>query len=278
MTSPPSPTQSEQHLINDPLIVVDGVTKSYRGRRSITHALDTTSLEIAEGEFVSIIGPSGCGKSTLLMMIAGLIPPTEGRILVGGEEVASPIDDVGIVFQEDLLLQWKSTLDNVLMQGAFRDVARDRLRERAVEMLEMVGLTEFADSYPHELSGGMRQRAAICRALVHNPSLLLMDEPFGALDAMTRDQMALDIQAMWADTQATVFFITHSITEAVMLSDRVLVFGPPPGALVDEVRVDLPRPRHLSVREDPRYAALVGRIRTRLEDMGVIRDFTTAET
>ena len=260
-----------------PLIVVDSVTKSYRGKRSITHALDTTSLEIAEAEFVSIIGPSGCGKSTLLMMIAGLIPPTEGRIFVGGEEVVSPIEDVGIVFQEDLLLQWKSTLDNVLMQGAFRDVSRDQLRERAVEMLAMVGLSEFLDSYPDELSGGMRQRAAICRALVHNPSVLLMDEPFGALDAMTRDQMALDIQAMWAETESTVFFITHSITEAVMLSDRVLVFGPPPGVLVDEVRVDLPRPRHLSVREDPKYAALVGRIRTRLEDMGVIRDYTTVE-
>jgi len=260
-----------------PLIVVDSVTKSYRTKRSITHALDATSLEIAEGEFVSVIGPSGCGKSTLMMMIAGLIPPTEGRIFVGGEQVVSPIDDVGIVFQEDLLCQWKSTLDNVLMQGAFRDVSRDQLRERAVRMLERVGLSEFADSYPDELSGGMRQRASICRALVHNPSLLLMDEPFGALDAMTRDQMALDIQAMWADTQSTVFFITHSITEAVMLSDRVLVFGPPPGVLVDEVRVDLPRPRRLSVREDPNYAALVGRIRTRLEDMGVIRDYTTAE-
>lgn len=259
------------------LIVLDSVTKSYRGRRSITHALDATSLEIAEGEFVSVIGPSGCGKSTLMMMIAGLIPPTEGRIFVGGEEVTSPIDDVGIVFQEDLLCQWKSTLDNVLMQGRFRDVSRDQLREHAVRMLEMVGLSEFADSYPHELSGGMRQRASLCRALVHNPSVLLMDEPFGALDAMTRDQMALDIQAMWADTQSTVFFITHSITEAVMLSDRVLVFGPPPGQLVEEVVVDLPRPRRLSVREGSEYAALVGRIRTRLEDMGVIRDFTTAE-
>ncbi len=263
-------------MVQDPLIVVESVTKSYRGKRSITHALDTTSLEIAEGEFVSVIGPSGCGKSTLMMMIAGLIAPTEGRIFVGGEEVSSPIDDVGIVFQEDLLCQWKSTLDNVLMQGAFRDISRDQLRVRADEMLEMVGLTEFANSYPDELSGGMRQRAAICRALVHNPSVLLMDEPFGALDAMTRDQMALDMQAMWADTKSTVFFITHSITEAVMLSDRVLVFGPPPGALVDEVLVDLPRRRHLSVREDPRYAALVGRIRTRLEDMGVIRDYTTA--
>lgn len=271
-----STSESDSVRGSDSLIVVDSVTKSYRSKRSITHALDATSLAITEGEFVSVIGPSGCGKSTLMMMIAGLIAPTEGRIFVAGEEVSSPIDDVGIVFQEDLLCQWKSTLDNVLMQGAFRDISRDQLRVRADEMLEMVGLTEFANSYPDELSGGMRQRAAICRALVHNPSVLLMDEPFGALDAMTRDQMALDMQAMWADTKSTVFFITHSITEAVMLSDRVLVFGPPPGALVDEVQVDLPRPRHLSVREDPRYAALVGRIRTRLEDMGVIRDYTTA--
>ncbi len=277
MTQTPEVSRRGGDETRDALIVVDSVVKSYRGKRSITHALDTTSLEIAQGEFVSVIGPSGCGKSTLLMMIAGLIPPTEGRIFVGGEEVTSAIDDVGIVFQEDLLLQWKSTLDNVLMQGAFRDISRDQLRERAVGMLEMVGLSEFADSYPDELSGGMRQRASICRALVHNPSVLLMDEPFGALDAMTRDQMALDIQGMWADTQSTVLFITHSITEAVMLSDRVLVFGPPPGRLVEEVVVDLPRPRHLSVREDPEYAALVGRIRTLLEEMGVIRDYTTAE-
>jgi NitT/TauT family transport system ATP-binding protein len=258
-----------------PFIVLDGVTKSYRGRRTVTHALDSTSLHINRGEFLSVVGPSGCGKSTLLMLVAGLLMPTEGQITVAGEFVTSPITDVGVVFQEDLLLEWKSTIDNILMQGAFRHFPKNSLRQRAHDLLDMVGLSEFTDVYPHELSGGMRQRASICRALVHNPALLLMDEPFGSLDSMTRDQMALDIQRMWADTGATVLFITHSIPEAVMLSDRVLVFGPPPGRIVDELVIDLPRPRHLSVRENPEFGASVVRIRSHLERMGVIQDHTS---
>jgi NitT/TauT family transport system ATP-binding protein len=257
-----------------PFVKAEGLTKSYRATSTITHALDETSFEIQRGEFLSVVGPSGCGKSTLLMLVSGLAEPTSGTVEIAGKRVTAPVSDAGIVFQEDLLLEWKHTIDNILMQGAFRDLPKDTLRRRAEQLLEMVGLTEFANVYPHELSGGMRQRASICRALVHDPPLLLMDEPFGALDAMTRDQMSLDIQELLAGSGATVLFITHSIAEAVMLSDRILVFGPPPGRVVDEVVVDLPRPRHLSVRETPEFAAISGRIRSRLEAMGVIRDRT----
>ncbi len=256
----------------EPFIRVTDLSKSYRAKSTITHALDKTSFTFRRGEFLSVVGPSGCGKSTLLMLISGLTQPTTGAVEIEGERVKSPISDVGIVFQEDLLAEWKHTIDNITMQGAFRKIPKDRLRRRAVELLDMVGLSEFADVYPHELSGGMRQRASICRAIVHEPPLLLMDEPFGALDAMTRDQMALDIQTLLEGLGTTVLFITHSISEAVLLSDRVLVFGPPPGRIVDELVVDLPRPRHLSVRETPEFAAITGRIRSRLEDMGVIRD------
>jgi NitT/TauT family transport system ATP-binding protein len=259
-------------LKDETFIRVRDLSKSFRSKTTITHALDTTSFDIRRGEFLSVVGPSGCGKSTLLMLMSGLTGATTGTVEIDGRPVTSPVSDLGIVFQEDLLLEWKRTMDNILMQGAFRDGSKRSLRSRAEELLEMVGLSDFADKYPHELSGGMRQRASICRALVHAPPLLLMDEPFGALDAMTRDQMSLDIQDLLAGTDTTVLFITHSIAEAVMLSDRVLVFGPPPGYIVDELVVDLPRPRHLSARETPEFAALSGRIRTRLQEMGVIRD------
>ncbi len=263
------------NLQDETFIRVKDLSKSFRSKTTMTHALEPTSFDIRRGEFLSVVGPSGCGKSTLLMLISGLTQPTTGTVEIGGRPVTSPVSDVGIVFQEDLLLEWKHTIDNIVMQGSFRDMSKRSLRPRAKELLEMVGLTDFADKYPHELSGGMRQRASICRALVHAPPLLLMDEPFGALDAMTRDQMTLDIQDLLAGTGTTVLFITHSIAEAVMLSDRVLVFGPPPGYVVDELVVDLPRPRHLSVRETPEFAALSGRIRSRLQEMGVIQDRTT---
>lgn len=271
-TVPEASTLIHDDRASRPFVSAVQLSKSYTAKTTITHALDETTFSVGRGEFLSVVGPSGCGKSTLLMLVAGLAKPTAGTVEVDGKVIISPIRDVGIVFQEDLLLEWKHTIDNVLMQGAFRDTPKEPLRKRAVELLDMVDLSEFADVYPHELSGGMRQRASICRALVHEPPLLLMDEPFGALDAMTRDQMCLDIQDLLHGTHTTVLFITHSIAEAVMLSDRILVLGPPPGHIVDEVVVDLPRPRHLSVRETPDFAAITGRIRTRLEQMGVIRD------
>jgi NitT/TauT family transport system ATP-binding protein len=269
------PNAPARNVGTDPFIRVTDLSKSYKSKTTVTHALEPTSFDMRPGEFLSVVGPSGCGKSTLLMLIAGLSQPSTGLIEVNGERVTSPISDVGVVFQEDLLCEWKHTIDNILMQGSFRGESKQQLRPRAEKLLDMVGLSEFADVYPHELSGGMRQRASICRALVHQPPLLLMDEPFGALDAMTRDQMSLDIQDLLSSTGTTVLFITHSIAEAVMLSDRVLVFGPPPGRIVDELVIDLPRPRHLSVRETPEFAAYTGRIRSTLEAMGVIRDSTT---
>lgn len=254
------------------LIEVRDVSKVYRSRKGRIHALAETSFNTHQGEFLAVVGPSGCGKSTLLMLIAGLLTPTAGSIRVGGELVEEPVTDVGVVFQEDLLMEWKHALDNVLVQGKFRGLPMKPLEARARELFRMVGLSDFLDVYPFELSGGMRQRVSICRALVHDPPLLLMDEPFGALDALTRDQMAVDLQRLWKDTDTTVLFITHSITEAIFLSDRVLVFGPQPGQIVDQVEVDLPRPRRLAIRESPEFGELVRRVRDQLSRMGIIRD------
>jgi NitT/TauT family transport system ATP-binding protein len=254
------------------LIDCSDIEKTYRTKNGDVQALVPTSLHVNEGEFVSVVGPSGCGKSTLLMLIAGLLPVSGGRISIGGHEVKRPYTDLGIVFQEDLLMEWRRAMDNVLLQGEFRGLSLANLRPYAEELFEMVGLSEFGQKYPYELSGGMRQRVAICRALVHNPPILLMDEPFGALDALTRDQLNLDIQGIWARTSKTVLFITHSISEAVFLADRVLVFGPRPGRIVDEINIDLPRPRHLDVRETPRFGELARRIRGQFESMGILRD------
>lgn len=257
---------------NRPIIEATDVTKVYQTRQGPVKALSPTSFDVEDGEFISLLGPSGCGKSTFLMLISGLLPCTDGNIRVGGKDVSKPLTDVGVVFQQDLLMEWKLALDNVLMQGEFRGIPKSKLRPRALELLEMVGLSGFENKYPHELSGGMRQRVSICRALVHEPPLLMMDEPFGALDALTRDQMNLDLQRISRGREMTVFFITHSITEAIFLSDRVLVLSPRPGKIVDDITVDLPRPRHLATRETPEFSALVRRVRERFESMGVIRD------
>lgn len=253
-----------------PAVQVEEVSKTYRARRKTVRALLPTSFSINSGEFVALVGPSGCGKSTLLMMIAGLRGQTSGKILVDGKPVESPLTDIGIVFQRDLLMEWHRILDNILMQAVFRGIPKEKLRPRARELLEMVGLKNVEDRYPHELSGGMRQRVAICRALVNDPPLLLMDEPFGALDALTREQMTLDIQDIWSGTGKTVLFVTHSISEAVFLADRVLVFGPNPGRVVEDIRIDLPRPRNLSMRGEREFSDYTRKIRTRFEEMGVI--------
>lgn len=254
------------------VIQLSEVTKSYKTEKTIIHALAATSLSVAPGEFVSIVGPSGCGKSTLLKLVAGLLPVSSGTLVVNGQEVTEPVVDAGVVFQSDLLMDWRTVIENVMIQGEFRKLDKKRTRARAKELLEMVGLTDFADNYPHELSGGMRQRVSICRALLHEPSLILMDEPFGALDAMTRDQMAVDIQKILKTTGSTVLFITHSIAEAIFLSDRVFVFGNAPGQVVDEVKVDLPRPRRMAVRETTEFGTNVQRVRNRLSAMGIIRE------
>lgn len=256
----------------NPLIELRDVEKFYQGANGPIRALAPTSFEVNQGEFLSLVGPSGCGKSTLLMLISGLLGASRGSVRVNGAAVTHPVTDLGIVFQDDLLMEWRSALENVLIQGEFRGLPKKRLKKKAMELLKLVGLTEFMDSYPYQLSGGMRQRVSICRALVHDPPLLIMDEPFGALDAMTRDQMSLELQQIWHGTNKTVVFITHSISEAIFLSDRVLLFGPRPGRVVDDISVDIPRPRRLEMQETAEFGVLMKRIRMQLEEMGVIRD------
>ena len=235
-------------------------------------ALDGLSFDVRHGEFLSIVGPSGCGKSTLAMLIAGLMRPSSGLVALGGRTVDRPQTNLGIVFQNAVLLAWRSALDNVLLQVEMRGLDARQYRHRAMDLLASVGLEGFERRLPHELSGGMKQRVAICRALIHDPPLLLMDEPFGALDALSRDQMTLDIQGICARGGKTVLFITHSITEAVFLSGRVIVMTPRPGRIDGIFDVELPRPRRLAVREDPAFAGYTRQIRDRFMAHGVLRD------
>jgi NitT/TauT family transport system ATP-binding protein len=236
-------------------IALAGVAKTFRRGTKETRALDPIDLAIGAGEFVAIVGPSGCGKSTLLRLVAGLIPASAGTVTLSGRRVTQPQTALGIVFQSPVLLEWRTILDNVLLQLELRSLDRESRRERALALLASVGLSEFADRYPRELSGGMRQRAAIVRALIHDPPLLLMDEPFGALDALTREQMRIDLEALWLATRKTVVFITHSIDEAVLLADRVVVMSARPGRIERVLTVDLPRPRGLDGRKAPAFVA-----------------------
>ncbi|CAG1001293.1 sulfonate transport system ATP-binding protein [Burkholderiales bacterium] len=229
-------------------VALAGVTKTYRRDGRETHALDAIDLSIRAGEFLAIVGPSGCGKSTLLRIVAGLHLGTSGETRVAGRIVDRPQTDLGIVFQSPVLLAWRTAIDNVLVQVELRGHDPRAYRDRAQKLLEQVGLGDFADRFPHELSGGMRQRVAIARALIHDAPLLLMDEPFGALDALTREQMRLDLEALWLATRKTVLFITHSIDEAVLLADRVVVMSPRPGRVERVFTPGLPRPRGLEAR------------------------------
>ena len=237
-----------------------GVGKTYRRHGRETHALERVDLAIREGEFLAIVGPSGCGKSTLLRMVAGLHLPTVGEIRVAGRIVDRPQTDLGIVFQSPVLLDWRTALANVLVQVELRGLDPRAYRERALRLLAQVGLRDFADRHPHELSGGMRQRVAIARALIHDAPLLLMDEPFGALDALTREQMRLDLEALWLATRKTVLFITHSIDEAVLLADRVVVMSPRPGRIERVIDIHMARPRGLEARREPEFRAATDEI------------------
>jgi NitT/TauT family transport system ATP-binding protein len=239
-------------------------------------ALDDVSLNIGQSEFVSLVGPSGCGKSTLLLAVAGLTPHTRGSIQIGGTSVLKPYTDLGIVFQEPLLLDWRTVLGNLMLQAEIRRLDGAVYRRRAEALLEQVGLGQFKSRLPHELSGGMRQRAAICRALLHDPPLLLMDEPFGALDALTRDDMNLGLQDIWLQSPKTVLFVTHSISEAVFLSDRVAVMSPRPGRIAEILDIELPRPRDLSVRETPAFVEYARNIREVFTALGVLRGGVSA--
>jgi NitT/TauT family transport system ATP-binding protein len=246
-------------------IALNDVGKSYGKGSQAIPALDGVTLEIARGEFLSILGPSGCGKSTLLMMIAGLVPPSRGTIAVEGQRVTKPLTDIGIAFQQDLLFDWRTVLGNVMVQAYMRGLDRDASRTRAKTLLERVGLGDFENRRPWELSGGMRQRVAICRALLHGASVLLMDEPFGALDALTRDQMNLHLQTLWMAERPTAVMVTHSISEAVFLSDRVIVLSRRPGKLVHELHVDLPRPRTVEMRDMAEFVRFQRELRLAIE-------------
>jgi NitT/TauT family transport system ATP-binding protein len=256
-------------------IDVRGVGKVYGSGTGGIVAVENIDLAISPGEFVSVVGPSGCGKSTLLRMIVGLVPVSAGAISVFGKAVHGPVTDCGIVFQQPTLLEWRSVLENVLFNVDMRGLKPAAYRERAMQLLETVGLSEFADKRPHELSGGMKQRTAIARALVHEPPLLLMDEPFGALDALTREQMRLDLERIWLETKKTVLFITHSIDEAVLLSDRVVVMSPRPGRIETVVPIDLQRPRALAARKNSRFNVAVDAITEIFLARGVLQRGTS---
>jgi NitT/TauT family transport system ATP-binding protein len=253
-----------------PLITVTDVAKTYRTRDGDVESLKPLTFDIAAGEFMAIVGPSGCGKSTLLKMIGGLLPVSQGRIALNGRDVSGPPDDVGIVFQSPVLLAWRTVLANVMLQIEMRHLPRAQYLPKAQALLRMVGLHDFERKLPWQLSGGMQQRASICRALVHDPAVLLMDEPFGALDAMTRERMNLELQRIWFETRKTVLFITHSIPEAVFLADRVLVMTERPGAIAAIYDVPLPRPRSLAVMGDPTFVALTQTIRKHFYSQGTL--------
>jgi NitT/TauT family transport system ATP-binding protein len=241
-------------------IALQGVRKVFGQGEDAVIAVDGVDLEFGAGEFVSIVGPSGCGKSTLLRMIVGLAPVSAGRISIFGRPVQGPVTDCGIVFQQPVLLDWRTVIDNVLFNIDMRGLDPAVYRPKAEALLEAVGLGEFKTKRPYELSGGMKQRAAIARALVHEPPLLMMDEPFGALDALTREQMRLDLERIWLATEKTVVFITHSIDEAVLLSDRVVVMTPRPGRLETILEIRLDRPRGIAARRQPAFAGAVDAI------------------
>jgi NitT/TauT family transport system ATP-binding protein len=229
-------------------VLVDGVEKTFHSKAGPVRALANLSFSVRRNEFITIVGPSGCGKSTIVKIVSGLLAPSTGRVEVFGQPVSEPRPDVGMVFQSPRLLKWRSVLDNVLLPIEILRRRRRDYEAKAMDLLKLAGLQDFATMRPHELSGGMQQRVAICRALVYDPTLLLMDEPFGALDALSRDFMNVELMRIWSEHKKTSLLITHSIPEAVFLADRVLVMSGRPGHLVADVAVDLPRPRHPRIR------------------------------
>ncbi len=233
-------------------------------------AIREASFAVSEREFVSIVGPSGCGKSTLLKIIAGLTPPSAGELLISGTVVEGPRRDIGVVFQNPVLLPWRNVLENALLGIEVLGLDRATYTARALDLLQLVGLKGFERKYPAELSGGMQQRCAIVRALLHDPQLLLMDEPFGALDALTRENMALELLRIWSASPKTVVFVTHSVTEALFLSDRVLVFSFRPGRILETVTVDLPRPRYLDMTGASSFVEKASHIRSLLGVQGEV--------
>src|ERR1700674_358878 len=253
-------------------ISVEQVSKRYKSRSGEVAALDPISFGISSHEFVSIVGPSGCGKTTLLMIMSGLLSQTTGSVRIGGRIVRGPYTDLGIVFQHDALLDWRNAKQNVMIQAEIRGLDRAAFEPRARELLAMVGLAGFETIYPHELSGGMRQRVAICRALLHDPPILLMDEPFGALDALSREQLNIDLLRLWQEMRMTVLFVTHSIPEAIFLSDRVIVMSPRPGRIEADILIDLPRPRRLGLRQTAAFNDFTREVTAVFKKVGVLQE------
>jgi NitT/TauT family transport system ATP-binding protein len=242
-------------------VSVEGLTQTFE-RRTVIERL---SFDVRENEFLSIVGPSGCGKSTTLRILAGLVRPTSGTVLARGREVAGPLPDAAMVFQSPVLLPWRRTIANILFTAEMAGRDRAAYRGRAEELARLAGLEGFERSYPHELSGGMQQRVSICRALLLDPALLLMDEPFGALDILTRERMGFELQRIWSATKNTVVFVTHSINEAVWLSDRILVMTARPGTVKGIVPVELARPRSSETLKDRRFVELTAVVRDLVE-------------
>jgi len=258
-------TQPQAAGRGQPLVEVSGLGKTYRGRLKSVTALAGVDLEVRAGDFVSVVGPSGCGKSTLLKILAGLIPKSSGSVRLSGAEVDGPSRSVGVMFQTPVLFAWRTVLDNILLPIEIFKLDKRQYADRAKELIAMVGLEGFAESYPRELSGGMQQRVALCRLLVYQPEILLMDEPFGALDEFTRESLDLELQSLWSSQGLTVVFVTHHLSEAVLLSDRVAVMSGSPSRISDVVEIDLPRPRQVEMMKTPRYSELLFTVRGGLD-------------
>lgn len=253
-----------------PFIRATDVGKTYATAGDDVVALTDVNIHIDQGELVVIVGPSGCGKSTLMRILAGLAAASSGEIWMGEDRIQGPRRDVGVVFQSAVLFPWRTVLENVLLPIDIQKLGRKKMTGRARELLALVGLQDFENRYPAELSGGMQQRVGIARALAHDPAILLMDEPFGALDAMTRDHMNVELQRLWAASHKTIVFITHSIPEAVFLADRVVVMTPRPGRIAEVLRIDLPRERTLDMMSSPEFGEYVRRIRQHFGSTGAI--------
>ena len=255
----PAPQDAEARVMID----VDNVGKRFaaRGDAAAFNALEDVSMQVRQREFVSILGPSGCGKSTLLRMVSGLVPCDAGEIRVDGRSITAPVPEIGVVFQTSNMLPWLTVGDNIRLGAKLRNLPTVKTEARLPGLLDTLGLTQFVDRYPHELSGGMRQRAAIGQILLLEPRVMLMDEPFGALDALTRDKLNVELLRIWQQSTLTVLLVTHSIHEAVFLSDRVLVMSPRPGRVQHDVKIDLPRPRQPDeIKRDPRYGEYVSEL------------------
>jgi len=245
-----------------PVVGIENMNVTFSSKRGSVNALEGINLSVAPGEFLSIAGPSGCGKSTLLKVVAGLTRASDGSVELRGQEVKGPRRDIGYVFQRAALLEWRNVRGNILLQAEMRGMDRTKAARRADELIEMTGLAGFENSMPHELSGGMQQRVSLCRALLHEPDVLLMDEPFGALDALTRERMNIELHRIWRETGTTVILVTHSVAEAVFLANRVVVMSPRPGRIIETLDVPLGNNRDYGeTMENPEFVKIAARVR-----------------